>query len=195
MQPWRRPGSSMGQGGFARRCLVASAFVASVGLCGFSYQPLERSGATPGHEAAWKALDEAARISNAAGAAKARITPGLRAMAGHAVSLDGYLEPLGSGVLFRRFLLRRAAPCAGCAPRPTSQAVEVFLDSPTPYAPGLVLVRGRFAVAPDDPGTGVFRLYRAHVVSPQPNATSAKTCGACAVAAATLPPRAMRVSG
>jgi hypothetical protein len=143
---------------------------ASLGLCGFSYMPLEEAGGSAGSLATWALLRQPSRVSSVTSRhPQMAFIPTTRRAAGRTLTFDGYLQPLGPGSLFTHFLLRRDPLCEGCGGTQSGTAIEVFLESPIRYVGRRITVRGQFHLRPNDPQAIYFRLDHGQAdVAPEP---------------------------
>ncbi|MGC1303195.1 MAG: DUF3299 domain-containing protein [Caulobacteraceae bacterium] len=98
------------------------------------------------------------------GVFRASYPAAVRAMAGHGLSITGYMLPLEAGQATHHFLLSKYTPvCPFCPPGEPNEVIEVRSESAIVPDTGLVMVTGRFSLQHDESAGLFFRLDGAEV--------------------------------
>lgn len=84
-------------------------------------------------------------VNEARGMFTAMHPPAVKALAGHPVSLAGFMIPLDAATRGNHFLLSKYTPvCAFCPPGEPNEVVEVYTARPITFVPKLVTITGVF---------------------------------------------------
>jgi len=149
-----------------RRSMLA---FATLGLCGFSQQPLTPQ-YNPFHyvnnDPAWDQLNKATVTSDAAkGEYKATFPPELLQLEGSRFTISGFMLPLDPTPATLHFVLvRRNTACPFCPPNTPTEAIEVFSQDIVKYTGEQVTATGHIAMVSSSAEGLFYRLDRAHVV-------------------------------
>jgi hypothetical protein len=95
--------------------------------------------------------------------------PGIPALDGQVISLEGYLYPLDGETRSSHFAVSRLPiqSCFFCGYGGPESVVEVFTDKQIAYTESLVKVTGRLTVNYDDPHKLLYTLHHATLVIPE----------------------------
>jgi hypothetical protein len=97
----------------------------------------------------------------------ARHPPRVRALAGRAMTIRGYVMPLETTPTFSHFLLTRYTPvCNFCPPGAPNEVIEVIAATPLAPTQNLVEVSGPFAIA-NNGEQGLFFRIEGALVQPK----------------------------
>ena len=85
--------------------------------------------------------------------------PGILALDGKQVRLQGFMMPMDIGESQRHFLISAAPPsCPFCLPAGPEAVVEVFAAKPVRYSPEPIFMSGKFSLVKADPSGLLYRL-------------------------------------
>jgi hypothetical protein len=144
------------------RVLVAIGF--AVGLGGFSYEPSFEGGRPAAAGGAWDRLAAGTRLLTGPVQHGVAFDPSVRALEGRPITLEGYLQPMAAGAIYRRFILVAAACAQVCERGRPTDRIEVIARKPVRFETRQIAVTGRLRLVSDSP-TGLYVHLEDGVVS------------------------------
>lgn len=120
---------------------------------------------TPAGTVAWELLQQARTVQKADKKFGPDFTPEIRALDKREVKVYGFMMPLDTARLQKRFILASFPPhCPFCMPGGPESMIEVLADKPVEFTYEPITVAGRMAVLDDD--IVYYRLTGARAVAP-----------------------------
>jgi hypothetical protein len=144
--------------------------VAFFTLCAFSSQPLDERKAQDSlpksQHPMWQTLGHTkVLVDKKEGYYSAKFPADVKALAGKAVTINGFILPLESTEKFKHFLISKRTPtCPFCPPGEPNEVIDVWTAAPVAYSEDLVTVRGTFELMNDKEMGLFFKLKNAKVM-------------------------------